>query len=164
MIPACPRCHRPTHASESNDAGVCAECLGSNAILPDAGESTITRAERALLVEIERGGMHGSVCMRGLNKAARGLIAKDLGYSIGRIGGGYYVHSTVRGSAYLGIDWDNGPRPTYDERKGKYVIVPDAGESTTHDVCVACGTIVEIATMHDAGTPERPERVCSSCA
>lgn len=82
----------------------------------------ITREERALLSEIERGGMHGSVSMRGLNKAAKGLIAKGLGYSIGRIGGGFYIHSTVKGSACLGIDWDNGPRPRYDERKGEYVV------------------------------------------
>jgi len=82
----------------------------------------ITREERALLIAIERGGKHGSVTMRGLSKAAKGLIAKKLGYSIGRIGGGYYVNSTVAGSACLGIDWDNGPRPPYDERKGEYVI------------------------------------------
>lgn len=82
----------------------------------------LTREELALLVEIERGGWLGSVSMQGLNKAAKGLIAKGLGYSIGRIGGGFYIHSTVKGSACLGIDWDNGPRPRYDERKGAYVI------------------------------------------
>jgi hypothetical protein len=82
----------------------------------------LTGGELALLVDIERGGMHGSVTMRGLSKAARGLIAKGLGYSIGRIGGGYYIHSTVAGSACLGIDWDNGPRPPYDEAKGEYAI------------------------------------------
>ncbi len=82
----------------------------------------ITREERALLIEIERGGSNGSVSMRGLDKAAKGLIAKGLGYSVGRIGGGHYTYSTVKGSACLGIDWDNGPRPSYDERKGAYVI------------------------------------------
>jgi hypothetical protein len=31
----CPRCQQPTHASESNDDGVCAKCLGVAAILTD---------------------------------------------------------------------------------------------------------------------------------
>lgn len=82
----------------------------------------IPREERALLITIERGGSHGAVAMQGLNKAAKGIIAKGLGYSIGRTGGGHYIYSTVKGSACLGIDWDNGPRPPYDERKGEYVI------------------------------------------
>lgn len=84
--------------------------------------SALTCNERALLVAIERRGMHGSVTMNGLNRAAKGLIAKDLAYSIGRIGGGVYINSTVKGSACLGIDWDNGPRPAYDETKGEWTI------------------------------------------
>ncbi len=87
---------------------------------------TLTSAERALLVEIERGGPSGFVCLRGLDKVSRGLISKGLAYSIGRIGGGYYVFSNIKGSACLGIDWDNGPRPDYDESRGEYVI----GESS----------------------------------
>jgi hypothetical protein len=89
--------------------------------LPNKG-CKLTREERALLIAIERGGPHGSVSMRGLDKAAKGLIAKGLGLSIGRIGGGYFINSTVKGSACLGIDWDNGPRPRYDEHKGEYAI------------------------------------------
>lgn len=33
-VPTCPKCSRPTHASDSNDHGVCAECLGGKAIRP----------------------------------------------------------------------------------------------------------------------------------
>jgi hypothetical protein len=82
----------------------------------------MTCDERALLVEIERGGMHGSVALRGLSRAAKGLITKGFGYWIGRIGGGVYMYSTVLGSAQLGIDWDNGPRPTYNDQTGEYEV------------------------------------------
>jgi hypothetical protein len=33
-ITTCPTCQHPTHATESNDDGVCVECLGNSAILP----------------------------------------------------------------------------------------------------------------------------------
>lgn len=31
----CPRCRLPAHASETNDDGVCAACLGDEAIAPE---------------------------------------------------------------------------------------------------------------------------------
>jgi hypothetical protein len=37
MLPVCPECRRPTHASESNDEGVCERCLGDDAIRPSCG-------------------------------------------------------------------------------------------------------------------------------
>jgi hypothetical protein len=47
-VPRCPRCQQPTHASESNDDGVCAKCLGNTAIRPmlegDELDAAIRRA------------------------------------------------------------------------------------------------------------------------
>lgn len=33
-VPLCPSCSQPTHASESNDDGVCVVCLGDAAVSP----------------------------------------------------------------------------------------------------------------------------------
>lgn len=38
VVDLCDTCEKPTHASESNDAGTCGECLGAAAIRPCAAE------------------------------------------------------------------------------------------------------------------------------
>lgn len=47
-VPLCPRCSRPTHASESNDDGVCRDCLGDAAIVecPSCGGSGVIVTDR----------------------------------------------------------------------------------------------------------------------